>query len=263
MFFKVLKRFGVPSRCLGFIGGFTGHFIKSALDKEEILSDFVWLDEDTRINVKLNSDAETEINGRSPKITDRQLAALFTKLKAPASGDFLVLSGSVPSALPADIYREMIMKVSEKGAYAIVDTSGQAFKEAMKAKPFLVKPNHLELGGYFGVDVQTIDDVKNYGRKLVNEGAGHVIISMGSKGAVYIDEKTTLYASAPKGRLKNSVGAGDSVVGGFLADYARNGDLYQAFKNGAACGSATAFSLDLCTAEEAAALLPHIQLSKI
>lgn len=260
---RVLKHLGQTSKCLGFIGGFTGNFIKGKLAEEGIETDFVAVDGDTRINVKLKSDTETEINGAAPQITDGQLDALFAKLEKLTADDILVLSGSVPGTLPVTIYKDMIEKVSGSGAKVVADTSGEAFKRVVTAKPFLVKPNHHELGEYFGVTVESFDDVKKYGRKLVDEGIGHVIVSMGGKGAVYIDKNQYLFASPAKGELKNSVGAGDSLVGGFLSEYVVSGDFRKAFQKGAASGSATAFSVDLCTKEKVEELLPQVKVSNI
>ncbi|MDF2910776.1 MAG: pfkB [Sporolactobacillus laevolacticus] len=260
---RVLKHLEQDSKCLGFIGGFTGEFIKGKLAEEGIEADFVPVDGDTRINVKLKSDTETEINGVAPQITDEQLNALFAKLETLTSEDILVLSGSVPATLPVTIYKEMMEHVSASGAKVVVDTSGKAFREIVDAKPFLVKPNHHELGEYFGVTIDTFDEVKTYGKKLVEKGIDHVIVSMGGKGAIYIDKDEYLYAPPAKGVLKNSVGAGDSLVGGFLSEYAVSGDFRRAFQKGAASGSATAFSVDLCTKEKVEEMLPQIEISTI
>lgn len=260
---RVLDHLGQTSKCLGFIGGFTGDFIISELAKEGIEPNFVTVNGDTRINVKLKSDSETEINGVAPAITDAQRDALFAKLDTLTADDILVLSGSVPATLPVTIYKEMIERVSGSGAKVVADTSGDAFKEVVKAKPFLVKPNHLELGDYFGVDVQTVEDVKTYGRKLVDLGIEHVIVSMGGKGAVYIDKDLILFAPPAKGKLVNSVGAGDSMVGGFLSEYVTSQDFRKAFRKGAAAGGATAFSVDLCSREKVEELLPTIEVSEI
>jgi 1-phosphofructokinase len=262
---RVLKHLGQTSKCLGFIGGFTGEYIKDKLAEEGIDTDFVAVNGDTRINVKLKSDTETEINGVAPQITGAQLDALFAQLATLTDKDILVLSGSVPATLPVTIYKDMIAKAGVNGAKVIADTSGEAFTKVVTAdtKPFLVKPNHHELGDYFGVTVESVDDVKKYGRKLVDEGIAHVIVSMGGKGAVYIDKDDYLFAPPAKGVLKNSVGAGDSLVGGFLSEYAVSGDFRKAFRKGAASGSATAFSVDLCTAEKVEEILPQITVTSI
>ncbi|GGL49564.1 1-phosphofructokinase [Sporolactobacillus putidus] len=260
---RVLKHLGQASKCLGFIGGFTGDFIKEKLVEEGIETDFVAVNGDTRINVKLKSNTETEINGVAPQITDDQLDALFAKLEKLTSEDILVLSGSVPGTLPVTIYKDMIEKVAGSRAKVVADTSGVAFKRVVTAKPFLVKPNHHELGEYFGVTVESFDDVKKYGKKLVDEGIEHVIVSMGGKGAIYIDKDEYLFAPPAKGELKNSVGAGDSLVGGFLSEYVVSGDFRKAFQKGAASGSATAFSVDLCSKEKVEELLPQIKVSNI
>ncbi|MFX3617699.1 MAG: 1-phosphofructokinase [Sporolactobacillus sp.] len=260
---RVLQHLGQPSKCLGFIGGFTGDFIINQLEKESIESSFVTVDGDTRINVKLKSDSETEVNGVAPAITDAQLNELFARLESLTDKDILVLSGSVPGTLPVTIYKEMIERVSASGVKVVADTSGDAFKEVVKVKPFLVKPNHLELGDYFGAEVHTVEDVKTYGRKLVDLGIEHVIVSMGGQGAVYIDRDTYLFAPPAKGKLVNSVGAGDSMVGGFLSEFTTSGDFRKAFRKGAAAGGATAFSVDLCSKEKVEELLPQIKVSEI
>lgn len=260
---RVLQHLGEASECLGFIGGFTGEFIIEKLADEGIDADFVPVDGDTRINVKLKSDTETEINGVAPEITDAQLAALFSKLEKLTDQDILVLSGSRPATLPVTIYKEMMEKVRRSGVKVVADTSGEAFRKAVEARPFLVKPNHHELGEYYGVTVETFEDVKKYGRKLVEEGIDHVIVSMGGKGAIYIDKDQYLYAPPAKGVLKNSVGAGDSLVAGFLSEYVVSGDFKKAFRKGAATGSATAFSVDLATKEKVDEVLPQITISKI
>ncbi|MFT8871523.1 MAG: 1-phosphofructokinase [Sporolactobacillus sp.] len=260
---RVLKHLGQPSKCLGFIGGFTGDFIIGKLREEGIEPHFVKVDGDTRINVKLKSDSETEINGAAPAVTDAQLSALFASLSALTADDILVLSGSVPSTLPSSIYKEMVEHVAGSGARVIVDASGEAFKEAVKAKPFLVKPNHLELGEYYGADIETVEDVKTYGRQLVEAGIAHVIVSMGGKGAVYIDSDRCLFAPPAKGTLVNSVGAGDSMVAGFLSEYTESGNFSSAFQKGAATGGATAFSVDLATADKVAELLPQITVQSL
>lgn len=262
---RVLNHLGQASRCLGFIGGFTGEFIKGKLAEEGIDTDFIPVDGDTRINVKLKSDEETEINGAAPTISDAQLNALFAQLEKLTDKDVLVLSGSVPATLPVTIYRDMIARAGATGAKVIADTSGEAFTKVVRGevKPFLVKPNHHELGDYFGVTINSVDDVKKYGRKLVDEGIAHVIVSMGGKGAVYIDQNDYLFAPPARGVLKNSVGAGDSLVGGFLSEYTVSGDFRKAFRKGAASGSATAFSVDLCTAEKVEETLPQITVTSI
>lgn len=260
---RVLKHLGQTSRCLGFIGGFTGAFIKEKLAEEGIEADFVLVNGDTRINVKLKSDSETEINGVAPEITDEQLNALFAKLDRLTADDFLVLSGSVPATLPVTVYKDMIHHVRKSGARVIADTSGEAFRETVEARPFLVKPNHHELGEYFGVGIESFEDVKKYGLVLVKKGIDHVIVSMGGKGAIYIDRDHVLYAPPAKGILKNSVGAGDSMIGGFLSEFVTNGDFQKSFQKGAASGSATAFSVDLCTKEEVEKLFPQIKIDTI
>ncbi|MBM7646681.1 1-phosphofructokinase [Scopulibacillus daqui] len=260
---RVLRRLGAQSVALGFIGGFTGDFIRRQLISENIDTDFVEVDGDTRINVKIKSREETEINGLAPAITDEQVDELLLKLNRLNDRDILVLSGSVPETLSADIYKQMMQQIKDQNVKVIVDTSGPALREAVAARPFLIKPNQSELGGLFNTDISSIEEAVIYAKKLIDEGAENVIVSMGGKGSLLVNRETAVYAEAPRGEVKNSVGAGDSLVGGFLFEYARNGDYIEAFRYGTASGSATAFSVDLCSKEDTEALLPKVKIHQI
>ncbi|WP_342471872.1 1-phosphofructokinase [Metasolibacillus sp. FSL H7-0170] len=257
---QVLKRLGTDSKALGFVGGFTGNYIVNALQQKGIATDFVHVQEDTRINIKLKTGQETEVNGRGPTIQELELANLLNKINRLADGDVLVLAGSIPQCLPATIYETMAATVTQKGAKVVVDTTGEVLLNVLPNSPFLIKPNHHELGELFNVTIETIEEAIPYGKRLVEMGAQHVIVSMAGAGALLFSKELALYANVPKGVLKNSVGAGDSVVAGFLSCYFRMGDVQQAFRYGVASGSATAFSLELCTQAEVEELLPQIQL---
>ncbi|MFC7394650.1 1-phosphofructokinase [Scopulibacillus cellulosilyticus] len=260
---RVLRRLGTSSVALGFIGGFTGDFIRRQLVSENIDTDFVEVDGDTRINVKVKSREETEINGPSPEINSDQEDELLLKLHRLNDDDILVLSGSIPSSLSANIYKEMMLKLKDKNVKVVVDTSGQALKEALAAQPFLIKPNQSELGELFNKEISTIDEVIVYAQKLIDEGAMNVIVSMGANGSLFVNREMAVHAEVPQGEVKNSVGAGDSLVGGFLSEYLRSGNFIEAFRYGTASGSATAFSIDLCTKATVEELLPKIQIHHI
>lgn len=260
---RVLKRLGVENTALGFTGGFTGEFIKEQLIEEQIATDFIEVSGNTRINMKLKSGSETEINGPGPDVTPEQLEQLFGQIKALNSGDYLVAAGSIPKSVPDTFYAELSTICFEKGVHLIADTSSQALKEILGNKIFLAKPNHHELGELFNATVNTFDDAVHYGKKLQAEGAENVIVSMGGDGAVFINDSICLFAIAPKGEVKNTVGAGDSMVSGFLAAYVKNQDPEQAFKHAVATGSATAFSEDLCTKEFVDQLINEITIKPL
>lgn len=260
---RVLNNLDIKSKALGFIGGFTGEFIKTSLEKEGIATDFIQVQEDTRINVKLKSNEETEINGAGPDIDEEALDILFNMLEELGSEDYLVLAGNVQKTLPRDIYAQIQEKLMNNKAKVIVDTTGEALTATLKYKPFLIKPNNHELSEIFGVEIVTQEDIIVYAKKLLEMGAENVIISMAGEGALLICREGVYHAEAPKGEVKNSVGAGDSLIGGFLANYSKSLDLTEAFRWGVASGSATAFSLDLCTKDEVEKLLVQIKVTKL
>ncbi len=260
---RVLNNLDIKSKALGFIGGFTGEFIKTSLEKEGIDTDFIQVQEDTRINVKLKSNEETEINGAGPDIDEEALNILFNMLEELGSEDYLVLAGNVQKTLPRDIYAQIQEKLMNNKAKVIVDTTGEALTATLKYKPFLIKPNNHELSEIFGVEIVTQEDIIVYAKKLLEMGAENVIISMAGEGALLICREGVYHAEAPKGEVKNSVGAGDSLIGGFLANYSKSLDLTEAFRWGVASGSATAFSLDLCTKDEVEKLLVQIKVTKL
>ncbi|MBA4494138.1 1-phosphofructokinase [Paenactinomyces guangxiensis] len=262
---RILHRIGVETTALGFIGGFTGAFIRDALIREGINIDFVDVEEDSRINIKLKSPTgeETEINGMGPVITDPHLERFLSKLDAIDREDMIVFAGSIPRSLPGNLYEELTKRWSEREIRVVVDATGNALLNVIKHKPFLIKPNHHELGELFGVTLKSVNEIIPYGRKLVEMGAQHVIVSMAENGALFITDEGTYLSNVPKGQVVNSVGAGDSLVAGFLGTYARTGDLLEAFRFGVATGSATAFSQDLCTKEQIEQLYPRIEIQKL
>lgn len=260
---RVLNNLNVKSKALGFIGGFTGEYVKTFIEKEGVETDFINVKGDTRINVKLKSTEETEINASGPRIGSDDLEKLFNQIEKLAAGDFLVLAGNVQSNLPVDIYAQIQQKCSHKDVKVVVDTTGEALAATLKHHPFLIKPNTHELGELFGVEISTREEILHYAEKLIEKGAENVIVSMASQGALLICKSGVYHASAPKGTVKNSVGAGDSLIGGLLANYSNSSDIVEAFRWGAASGSATAFSMDLCTKKEVEALISQVEITKL
>ena len=248
----VLNNMGVENTALGFISGFTGGEIESILNKMGCKTDFIRLDNGfSRINVKIKSDKETEINGQGPHISDEAVKKLYEKLDTLSDGDTLVLAGSIPSTLPDSIYCEIMDYLKDKKLNIVVDATRDLLVNVLKYKPFLIKPNNHELGEIFGVELKTRDEVVPYAKKMQEMGARNVLVSMAGEGAVLADENGEVYESeAPKGKLVNSTGAGDSMVAGFLAGYIEKKDFLYAFKMGLSAGSASAFSEDLATKEE-------------
>lgn len=259
---RILGNQKIDNIALGFLGGFTGKFIEDNLNTLGVKTEFIKVKGDSRINVKIKSNEETEINGAGPMISAENLDSLFNRLDQLVEGDILVLAGSIPSTLPKDLYLQIQKRVSKKNVKVVVDTSGKALLEAIKNKPFLIKPNNHEIEEIFDVKINSEKELIKYGKDLVSLGAENVIISMAGDGALLITKDGVYKGNAPKGEVKNSVGAGDSLVGGFLAKYVETKDLITSFKNGIASGSASAFSLDLALAEDVNKLLPIIKIEK-
>ncbi|WP_044748422.1 1-phosphofructokinase [Bacillus alveayuensis] len=260
---RVLKRFGVDNTAFGFIGGFTGAFIESELKKEDIHTDFVKVNEDTRINIKLKSGEETEINGKGPTILLEHQAELMNKIQALNQDDILVLAGSIPPSISANFYNRLVEIAKQTGVKVVVDTSGPALKQLIEHQPFFIKPNHHELGELFGTEISSKSEIISYGCKLVELGVEHVIVSMAGDGAFFFNNEKILFATTPKGIVKNSVGAGDSMVAGFLAAYQNEQDVEKAFQYSVAAGSATAFSEDLATKEKVEQLLHKVKVTPV
>lgn len=239
----VLNELGIKSRALGFTAGFTGAAIEQGLRDMGIDSDFIRLEKGcSRINVKLKSGTETEINGQGPDIDSASVDRLLEKLDKLTAGDTVVLAGSVPKTLPADIYERILGMLDGRGVRAAVDASGKLLLNVLKYRPFLIKPNRDELAELFGVDITGIDDVERYAEKLKEMGAVNVLVSMAGDGALLVDaDGVTHRCGVFRGTVRNSVGAGDSMVAGFLAG-CESGDYEYALKLGTAAGGAAAFS---------------------
>ena len=239
----ILNELGIKSEALGFVAGFTGEAIENGMAKDGIKTDFVHLNNGfSRINVKIQSSFETEINGQGPEISEENIEELFKKLNKIQDGDTIVLAGSIPASLPSDIYERILDYLKNKKIRAIVDATGDLLMNVLKYKPFLIKPNNFELEEIFGVELKTAEDVSEYALKLKEMGAVNVLVSMAGDGAILADENGKIHACGVcSGTVKNSVGAGDSMVAGFIAGCEKKGYEY-ALKLGTAAGGATAFS---------------------
>lgn len=257
---RVLKRLDINNTALGFLGDFTGDFIKNKLQAEKIKTDFIPVQGTTRINMKMKSNKETEINGPGPSISTDKLDELYTQISKLKSGDILVAAGSIPDTVPSDFYVKVAGICASNGVQMVADTSSQGLKELLGTKLLLVKPNQHELGELFDVTITTINDAVTYGKKLHEQGAEHVLVSMGGDGAVYISNHGSFIAKAPIGTVQNTVGAGDSMVAGFLAAHSTSQSAEDTFRYAVATGSATAFNADLCTKNDVEALLDKIEI---
>ena len=248
----VLKNLGFESTALGFSAGFTGEEIKKQIQERGITENLITvLNGQSRINIKLRGQQETEINGMGPDIEKEHIQQLLKKLSVLSPGDYLILAGSVPMKINDTIYYDILKTLDKKGIKAVVDTTGDLLLNVLKYHPFLIKPNIHELSELFSTEIKTKEDVVQYGLKLQDMGAQNVIVSMAGDGAVFICENGEIYKSeAPKGVVKNSVGAGDSMVAGFLAGFCETKDFAKAFKMGVCTGSASAFSEYLATKEQ-------------
>ena len=257
----VLNNLSVENRALGFIAGFTGDEIERKVKEFGCDTDFIKLkDGMSRINVKMKADVESEINGGGPDISNEALEELYLKLDALKSGDILVLAGSIPKTLPVDIYERIMKKYGDRGVRFIVDTTGESLLKVLSYKPFLIKPNHHELAELFDVKINSQQEIVEYGRKLQEMGAENVLISMAGDGAILIKSNgEAIYSEVPKGVLKNSVGAGDSMVAGFIAGFIKEEKLEDGFIMGVATGSASAFSEGLATKDKVEELLAELK----
>lgn len=248
----ILMNLGIDSTAFGFAAGFTGEEIIREVEAMGIRSDFIKIDSGiSRINLKLENIDGTEINGSGPEISEEKIEELLRKLDILGEGDILVLAGSIPASMPADMYSTIMERLQHKNVTFIVDATKDLLINVLKYKPFLIKPNNHELGELFDVKLTTREEVIPYGKKLQKQGARNVLISMAGEGAVLVAEDGSVYeAPAPKGTLVNAVGAGDSMVAGFTAGWIEKKDYRHAFYMGVSAGSASAFSEYLATKEE-------------
>ena len=253
----VLRNLGRETTALGFTAGFVGEELERRVAALGIRTEFFRLAEgNSRINIKLKNSNGTEINGRGPKIAPAELEKLWNRLESLKTGDTLVLAGSVPEAVPQDFYRKIMERFAGKQLRIVVDASGELLRSVLRFHPFLVKPNEQELGELFGVTLHTREEAVSYAIRLRELGAVNVLVSLGGAGAILVSEEGAVYQSdAPSGTLVNAVGAGDSMVAGFLAGYEQTGQYGTALRMGIAAGSASAFSEQLATKEEVDRLL--------
>ncbi|MDE6433246.1 MAG: 1-phosphofructokinase [Lachnospiraceae bacterium] len=256
----VLKNLGMASTVLGFIAGFTGEEIKRRLVEQKIDTDFITVANGmSRVNVKLRSNEESEINGMGPDIDETSLSQFFAKMDLLKDGDVLVLAGSIPAALPETMYRDIMERLQKKKIMIAVDATKDLLCNVLEYHPFVIKPNNFELGEIFGVELTSQAEVITYAKKLQERGARNVLVSMAGDGAVLVAEDGTTYQSpAPEGKVVNSVGAGDSMVAGFIYGYLAEQNYENAFYTGISCGSASAFSENLATKEEVEAVYRNI-----
>lgn len=260
---RILQRLDVDNTATGFIGGFTGRFVEDGLTAEGIKTNFVQVSEDTRINVKIKAGEETEINGAGPKISDEKLEELKAILAGLSSEDTVVFAGSAPSSLGNQVYNTLIPIAKKAGAEVVCDFEGQTLLDSLNYQPLLVKPNNHELADIFGVELNGLEDIEKYAREILAKGAKNVIISMAGDGALLVTPEAGYFAKPIKGTVKNSVGAGDSMVAGFTGEYVKSGDPIEALKWGVACGTATTFSDDLATAEFTKETYQKVEVEKL
>lgn len=247
----VLSQLDLSSTALGFVAGFTGEAIERGVRSERLHTRFIRLKEGiSRINIKIKSGEETEINGQGPHITEDDLEQLMLMIDEIEDGDTLVLAGSIPKTMPDDVYERILERVKDKNIRIVVDATKKLLLNALKYRPFLIKPNRQELSEIFGVAINNEDEIEIYAKKLQEMGAQNVLISLGGEGAMLIDRHGNKHrAGTVKGKVVNTVGSGDSMVAGFIAGYLRQNSYPYALKLGSACGNATAFLPGLATKE--------------
>ncbi|MEQ2393760.1 1-phosphofructokinase [Lachnospira sp. CLA-JM-H23] len=260
----VLGNLGIKSTALGFIAGFTGDEIVRRLHNGGINSEFIKINDGiSRINIKLKSIDGTEINGQGPHIDSSHIEQLMNRLRRLESGDVLVLAGSIPAGISDNIYKDIMDMLKDKGVQIVVDATSRLLTNVLEYNPFFIKPNQHELGDIFNVTLNTQEEVIPYALKLKKMGAVNVCVSMGGKGAILVADDGNVYkAKAPDGILKNSVGAGDSLVAGFLSGWIEKKDYEYAFRKGVATGSASAFSERLATVGEVNMLIDKVVITR-
>lgn len=258
---RVLKTLDVESTALGFAGGFPGKFIADTLNNSAIQSNFIEVDEDTRINMKLKTGQETEINAPGPHITSAQFEQLLQQIKNTTSEDIVIVAGSVPSSIPSDAYAQIAQITAQTGAKLVVDAEKELAESVLSYHPLFIKPNKDELEVMFNTTVNSDEDVIKYGRLLVDKGAQSVIVSLGGDGAIYIDKEISIKAVNPQGKVVNTVGSGDSTVAGMVAGIASGLTIEKAFQQAVACGTATAFDEDLATRDAIEKIKSQVTIS--
>ncbi|WP_414049353.1 1-phosphofructokinase [Macrococcus animalis] len=260
---RVLKALNETSTALGYIGGFPGDFIKKELEISNINTDFIQVDEDTRINVKLKGNTETEINAPGPEIKPAHVEALLNQIKALTKEDYVIIAGSVPKSLPADIYATIAEICTKKSIPFVVDAEKSLLIQTLQHQPEFVKPNKVELEEMFDVTINNDQDTIDAARKLMTQGAKNVLVSLGGEGAILVTATDCYKATVPSGKVINTVGSGDSTVAGMVAGLAQNKSFDESFKQAVSCGTATAFTEDLATSEQIAEIINNVTITKI
>ncbi len=260
---QILNQLGVDNTAWGFVGGFTGEELIRQLNVKKISSDFVRISDDTRVNVKIHAQEETEINAAGPDITAQEVAALKSRLDDLEAGDVVVLSGSLAPSLPTDFYESLLPLIREKGAEFVVDTTGEALLRTLKFNPLVIKPNHHELADLFDTSFSSTADMLEAAKKLQKLGAQNVMISMAGEGAYLVTADHVYHANAATGTAVNSVGAGDSMIAGFVGTWFEKHDAAEGLRVGSACGGATAFTEDIAIKSQIDAVLPQIKIDVV
>lgn len=246
---KLLKNLGENSINIGFLGGFTGDFIRKKLNDLGIEEDFTNIEDDSRINVKLKYETETEINAQGPQITEEEIEEFLNYLDQLQEDDFVIISGSIPKSLGDDFYRVIVNLLEMNNVRFALDTSVKKLFKLSSYKPFLVKPNKKELEEIFEDKIDSDEKIVKYARKLIDQGAENVIVSLGKDGSIFVDNSVTYKAKPIEGKLINSVGSGDSMVAGYIFGYMKGLSKLDSYKLAIACGNATAFSPDIAEKE--------------
>lgn len=263
---RILKELEIDSTALGFVGGATGKMFENLLSKHGLKTSFTQVSEDTRINVKVNAvkqDEETEINGTGPAISDQEKDEFIKQLKEVGNVDVVVMSGSLPKKISETFYLDIAEMIQKQGADFVIDTTGQALLDTLPLNPLVVKPNHHELAELFNTTFKDNQDIIDNARKLLDKGAKHVLVSMAGDGALLVTKDHAYHANAPKGTVINSVGAGDSMIAGFVGTFMKTNDAIESFHMGAACGSATAFSQDIAVKEKINEVYQDISIKEL
>lgn len=259
---KLLKNLGEKSINLGFLGGFTGDYIRDKLKELEIEEDFTKIEDDSRINVKLKYDRETEVNAQGPKIKEEEIEDFLNYLDQLDEDDFVIISGSIPKSLGDDFYRVIVNLLDMNNIRFSLDTSGKKLYKLSSYKPFLVKPNKKELEEIFDVEIKKDEDIVKYARKLIDKGVENVIVSLGDEGSIFIDSNQIFKADPISGKLINSVGSGDSMVAGYIYGYMKGLSKLDSYKLAIACGTATAFSPDIAEKELIYEILEKVEVKE-
>ena len=260
---RVLQTLNVPSTALGFAGGFPGQFIDDTLKKAGIQTDFIEIDEDTRINVKLKTGDETEINAPGPNISQTQFENLLRQLKQTSKKDIVVVAGSIPKSVPKDAYEQIAKIINQTGARLVVDAEKDLVESVLKYNPLFIKPNKHELEVMFDTAINSDEDVIYYAQEIMKQGASSVIVSLGGEGAIYVDHKHSLKASVPHGQVVNTVGSGDSTVAGMIAGLETGLTIENAFKQAVSAGTATAFNDDLASYKAIEDIKEHVTITTL